>query len=131
MRARLAALAVTLAALAACAPAASAHPLGNFSINHLTQVRISVDRVDLNYVLDQAEIPTFQERDLSSAEVLQRKRAEIVRGVRLEVDGRALPVTPLSGGRISFPPGQGGLRLTRVELPLRAEVKGAGRVVVH
>ena len=41
---------------------ASAHPLGNFTINHLSQVRISSDRVEVHYILDQAEIPTFQER---------------------------------------------------------------------
>ena len=48
-------------ALAPRAPAA-AHPLGNFSVNHLTVVRISDDRVDVRYVLDQAEMPTFRER---------------------------------------------------------------------
>ena len=46
---------------------AAAHPLGNFSINHQTRVEISRDRIDLLYILDQAEIPTFQERRLSSA----------------------------------------------------------------
>jgi nickel/cobalt transporter (NicO) family protein len=113
------------------APAASAHPLGNFSINHLTQVRISTDRVDARYVLDQAEIPTFQERRLSPAEVLQRKRAEILRGVRLEVDGRSVPLLAQRGATISFPPGQGGLKLTRVELPLSAVVSNPRRVVLR
>ena len=60
---------------------AGAHPLGNFSVNHLTVVRASSDRVDLRYVLDQAEIPTFRERGLSPAQVLARKRAEVARGV--------------------------------------------------
>ena len=62
---------------------AIAHPLGNFSVNHLTQVEISRDRVDALYILDQAEIPTFQERGLSPTEVLARKRAEVERGLRL------------------------------------------------
>ena len=61
---------------------AMAHPLGNFSVNHLTEVEISSDRVDVLYMLDQAEIPTFQERGLSRAEVLARKRAEVERGPR-------------------------------------------------
>ena len=51
-------------ALVALAAPAGAHPLGNFSVNHLTVVRASSDRVDVRYVLDQAEIPTFQERGL-------------------------------------------------------------------
>ena len=55
--------------LIAAAPAA-AHPLGNFSINHLVSVRVSSDGVDLHYILDQAEIPTFQERSLSSAAIV-------------------------------------------------------------
>ena len=49
--------------LAAAAPAA-AHPLGNFSVNHLSTVSISSDRVEVRYMLDQAEIPTVQERGL-------------------------------------------------------------------
>ena len=44
--------------------AASAHPLGNFSVNHLARVSVSADRVDVRYILDEAEIPTFQQRDV-------------------------------------------------------------------
>ena len=43
-------------------PRPRAHPLGNFSVNHLSQVSVSADRVDVRYVLDEAEIPTFQQR---------------------------------------------------------------------
>ena len=39
---------------------ATAHPLGNFTINHLAQVRASATQLRLHYVLDIAEIPTFQ-----------------------------------------------------------------------
>jgi hypothetical protein len=45
---------------AALAAPAGAHPLGNFSINHVAEVSVSADRVDVRYLLDQAEIPTFQ-----------------------------------------------------------------------
>ena len=38
---------------------AIAHPLGNFTINHLTKLAFSKDRATLHYVLDLAEIPTF------------------------------------------------------------------------
>jgi nickel/cobalt exporter len=114
-------LAVITAALAG-AGAAAAHPLGNFSLNHLTKVEVSSDRVDARYVLDQAEIPTFQERGLEPAEVLARKRTEVVRGLKLTVNGRPVPLRLEGAGRISFPPGQGGLELTRVELALAARV---------
>ena len=39
--------------------AADAHPLGNFTSNHLTRIEVRAATVDLHYVLDDAEIPTF------------------------------------------------------------------------
>ena len=109
-------------ALALLVPAtAGAHPLGNFSVNHLVTVRVSSDRVDLRYTLDQAEIPTFQERDLPPTEVLARKQAEVKRALHLTVDGHAVPLVQ-GLGKLSAPPGQGGLPLTRLELPLSAAV---------
>ncbi|MEA2394278.1 MAG: nickel/cobalt transporter (NicO) family protein [Solirubrobacteraceae bacterium] len=122
----LAALAV---AVAVAAPA-GAHPLGNFSVNHLDVVRISGDRVDVRYVLDQAEIPTFQERDLSPAQVLARKRAVVARGVTLTVGGRRVALRLAPGGRITYPMGQGGLHTTRVELLLSARTRVRGAVVL-
>jgi ABC-type nickel/cobalt efflux system permease component RcnA len=110
---------------------AKAHPLGNFSVNHLTEVSISHDRVEALYVLDQAEIPTFQERGLSPADVLARKRAEVARGLRLEVDGRAVALRPAGAERIEFPAGQGGLKVTRVEIPLVARVRDPRRVALR
>jgi nickel/cobalt transporter (NicO) family protein len=107
---------IVLAALAALIllPAtASAHPLGNFSMNHLTRVSVSSDRVDVTYVLDAAEIPTFQKNFDAEAEVARR--------LKLTVDGA---VTPLRAGTptVTHPPGQGGLETTRVVLPLTADV---------
>ena len=87
--ARVAALALIAAVFAALSAApAEAHPLGNFSVNHLSTVSISSDRVEVRYVLDQAEIPTVQERGLGRAEVLRRKLDEVRRGLVLTVDGR-------------------------------------------
>jgi ABC-type nickel/cobalt efflux system permease component RcnA len=129
MRCRVLVLAVLGAALAA-APAA-AHPLGNFSVNHLDVVRVSTGRVDVRYVLDQAEIPTFRERGLRPAQVLARTRATVARGVTVTAGGRPLPLRLRPGGRIGFPLGQGGLRTTRVELLLSARVTARGPVVVR
>jgi nickel/cobalt transporter (NicO) family protein len=44
------------------APAASAHPLGNFTINRYGGIVLSPGRIEVRYVLDMAEIPTFQEQ---------------------------------------------------------------------
>ncbi len=38
---------------------ASAHPLGNFTINHLSELSARAGTVKVRYVLDMAEIPTF------------------------------------------------------------------------
>jgi hypothetical protein len=63
-RLRLVAAASSLAiALVLVLPAiAFAHPLGNFTINHFAALRVGRDRVDLDVVIDRAEIPAFQER---------------------------------------------------------------------
>ena len=119
-----AALAVALTA----APGASAHPLGNFSVNHLSTVSVSDDRVDVRYVLDQAEIPTVQEDRLTPAEVLERKRDEVERRLVLTVDGRRVALEPAGAPRLSFPFGAGGLRTTRLELSLRGEADSPQRV---
>ena len=52
-------LAVAFAALAVPV-AASAHPLGNFTVNRFSRVEVAGPRVYVQYVLDLAEIPTFQ-----------------------------------------------------------------------
>src|SRR6478609_8675707 len=108
----------TLAAVAALLllPAsAHAHPLGNFSVNHLTEVAVSGDRIDVRYIVDAAEIPTLQK----TADA----RAELPR-LTLTVDGRAVALTP---GRTTTTqkPGQGGLNTTRTVIDLTAKTSGA------
>ncbi len=127
--------------LVAVAPPADAHPLGNFSVNHLSQVRISQDAAEVDYVLDQAEIPTFQEtRRYDSdgsgaidgperAPFLDRKLDEIAPDLELTADGRAVPLSKPRDSTLEFPPGQGGLTLTRVETSFDADLPpGARRV---
>jgi nickel/cobalt transporter (NicO) family protein len=128
LAALIAAVALALAAAAAAPGAAQAHPLGNFSINHLSTVSVSADHVDVRYVLDQAEIPTVQERALGRAAVLAKKRAEVDRRLVLLVDGRRVELVSAGEPRLSFPAGAGGLKTTRLELPLRAAVDHPSRV---
>ena len=115
-------LVAAVVALALLPSAASAHPLGNFSVNHLSQVSVSSDRVDVRYILDEAEIPTFQQRGTADATLLERKQAEVERRLALTVDGRRVALEPAGTATISHPEGQGGLKTTRVELPLTARV---------
>jgi nickel/cobalt transporter (NicO) family protein len=124
-------LTLVAAVLMATAGSAAAHPLGNFSVNHQSTVAISSDRVDVRYVLDQAEIPTVQERGLGRGEVLDRKLDEVERGLTLTVDGRRVPLETVAAPRLSFPDGAGGLETTRLVLDLRATVDDPRRVVLR
>jgi nickel/cobalt exporter len=120
---------------------ASAHPLGNFTINHLSQVRISQGSVEVHYILDQAEIPTFQETQrfdrngdgsitgAEQAPLLAHKLDEIAPALRLEVDGRMVALGPPRDPSLTFPPGQGGLKLTRVEATFLASLSEPPRNV--
>jgi nickel/cobalt exporter len=119
-------LVLAVAVIALSVPGvASAHPLGNFSVNHLAEISVSSDRVDVRYVLDQAEIPTFQERGLSDAEVIARKRVEVAKRLVLTVDGRRVALKETGAPALTHPQGAGGLTTTRLELPLRAKISGA------
>jgi nickel/cobalt transporter (NicO) family protein len=53
--------AAVLALLVVAAPAASAHPLGNFTVNRYSGLLLSPGHIQVTYVLDMAEIPTYQE----------------------------------------------------------------------
>jgi nickel/cobalt exporter len=123
------------------ASSAMAHPLGNFTTNQLAQVRIDERQARVHYVLDQAEIPTFQQIQrfdasgngtIEGAErgpFLDSELAEISSGLELTADGRSLRLRPLRDPKLSFPSGQGGLLLTRVEVDFSASLpRGAGRI---
>jgi nickel/cobalt transporter (NicO) family protein len=132
MKVRVTILAVIAAAvLALAAPSVQAHPLGNFSINHQSKVSISDDRVDVRYVLDQAEVPTVQERGVPRGELLERKLAELKSGLALRVDGRAVELRTVGDPTLSFPAGAGGLKTTRLEVRLRAAVDRPARVLLE
>jgi nickel/cobalt exporter len=109
-------LALLLAALGALAlpPLAAAHPLGNFTINRFSRVEVSGPRVYVRYVLDLAEIPTFQAGHIDAQAYADR----IARNARLELDGRPAALLPLRTA-LAHPLGAGGLHTTRLEVILR------------
>ncbi len=74
-------------ALWALPQVASAHPLGQFSINHVTYAKVSSDSIELVYILDQAEVPTFREKDLSDQQVIDAKVEEVRRNLSVFVNG--------------------------------------------
>ena len=96
------------------AGAAAAHPLGNFTINRFSRVEMSGPRVYVLYVLDMAEIPTFQAGRIDA----RAYAARIAAGAQLRIDGRRARLTPTATA-LAHPPGAGGLRTTRLEVSLR------------
>src|SRR2546423_3431324 len=114
-----------LAALAAPA-AASAHPLGNFTINRFSRLETSGPRLYVLYVLDMAEIPTFQAGRIDPQAYARR----IARNTELSVGGRPARLGPLSHA-LAHPRGAGGLRTTRLELVLRGPRLGHRSGVVY
>ena len=110
---RLVLLCAALVALAAPVGAA-AHPLGNFTINRFSRVEVAGPRVYVHYVLDLAEIPTFQAGRID-APVLARR---IARHAELSVDGRRMRLVPIEWA-LAHPDGAGGLKTTRFEVILR------------
>jgi ABC-type nickel/cobalt efflux system permease component RcnA len=123
---RAALLVAALAALAAPA-AASAHPLGNFTVNRFSRIEVAGPRVYVRYVLDLAEIPTFQAGRIDPRAYARR----IARRAELTVDGRRARLVPIETA-LAHPPGAGGLPTTRFEVILRGpRLHGRSAVVYH
>ena len=109
---------------------AGAHPLGNFSISHYSGIHITRKTVEVQYVVDMAEIPTFQEiqetsiapiaGDPSLEPYLTRKAESLGERLFLEVNGRRLKLQPESQ-EIIFPPGAGGLPTMKVSILYKAK----------
>jgi ABC-type nickel/cobalt efflux system permease component RcnA len=118
-------LLVFLALVALALPAgAQAHPLGNFTINRYSRIEPSGDRIYVLYVLDMAEIPTFQAqptvRANGTSQYAEGLATAIGRRLELSADGRPLALRPLRQA-LAFPPGQAGLHTTRLEIVYRSE----------
>jgi nickel/cobalt transporter (NicO) family protein len=123
-------LLILVAAAALVVPAtAGAHPLGNFTINRFARVEVSGHRLYVRYVLDLAEIPTYQARQQGVSATAYTAR--IARNLHVTVDGRRAPLVP---GRhaLAFPVGVAGLHTMRLEAILRGPlVGGRARIAVR
>ena len=101
----------------------AAHPLGNFSISQYAALQIGPQGVEVRYIVDMAEIPTFQEIQETglvpqggnaSAKPYAARKAESLRaGLTLEVNGRAVALRTESY-EIIFPDGAGGLPTLKI-----------------
>ncbi len=109
--------------VAASARVCHAHPMGNFSINHYAGIRVEKDAVELRYIVDEAEIPTYQQiqeagivaqvGDATLRPYLVRQASQWKAGLLVEVNGDPVRLATLSESVI-FPPGAGGLPTMKI-----------------
>jgi ABC-type nickel/cobalt efflux system permease component RcnA len=106
-------LLIALAAALIAPAAATAHPLGNFTINRFSRVEVSGHRIYVRYVLDLAEIPTFQAGHIDARAYARR----IAANAHLSLAGEPARLVPL-GQALAHPLGAGRLHTTRLEVVL-------------
>jgi nickel/cobalt transporter (NicO) family protein len=133
---------IIFAGLFGFADVASAHPLGNFTINHFSQLSIAPHQVTIQSVVDMAEIPAFQalqvadtnrDKVTSDAELkayLEQIVPRYAKNLVLEVDHRSIPLR-LKAKMVSLPPGAGGLSTLRMEWEMTGEISGLNLSEVH
>jgi ABC-type nickel/cobalt efflux system permease component RcnA len=117
-----AALLASAAVVALAVPrSASAHPLGNFTVNHFAGVELAGDRVYVRFALDLAEIPTFQEGAAVRGRGYAAATAE---RLELTIDGKRVPLTVVAH-RTTQRAGAGGLKTMRFDAIYRAASTGS------
>ena len=99
---------------------ASAHPLGNFTVNRYAGIEIAGSDVYVRYAVDLAEIPTYQ----LGSELRRRGYASVLaRDLVLTLDGRRVPLRVVEH-RVTARTGAGGLKTLRLDVVYRARGEG-------
>lgn len=122
--------------LAVAVTTLSAHPMGNFSVNHYARIEPGAQGVEILYVLDLAEIPTFEllqkwnltgSRDQDQIDRAARMQAhEWIRNLAITVNGRS--ITPrLQSTAVTMADGAGGMQVMRVNMRVATPV-AAGKL---
>ena len=112
-------------------PVVFAHPLGNFTINHYAGLQVGPSAIAIDFVLDMAEIPAFQEittfdtngngqPDVAEATAYHlQKCAALQTDLSLILNQKPLALT-LASSTVEFPAGAGGLPTLRLTCEFRA-----------
>jgi ABC-type nickel/cobalt efflux system permease component RcnA len=115
-----------------------AHPMGNFSVNHYAKISLDRDGVKVTYIIDLAEIPTYQElqqgnvtadvADPAVKRFVAARGLELERGLSLLVDDKRVNLHMLSS-QVIFPPGAGGLPTMKMGFVYQAPAdRSAGKL---
>ena len=110
-----------------------AHPLGNFSINRYSRLELGAEQLHLYYILDMAEIPTFQAQErldlnqdgaISPSERVQYLADQVEmwqNNLILQSNGARLALSPVDQA-LTFSEGQGGLNTLRLSAHFVADL---------
>jgi nickel/cobalt exporter len=108
-----------------------AHPMGNFSVNHYSKIKVRRQWVEIRYLIDMAEIPTFQEirqfdftakaNDPGALRYLASEEQLLKQGLSLESDGQAVQLETISRD-VTFADGAGGLPTMKIGFVFRGKL---------
>jgi ABC-type nickel/cobalt efflux system permease component RcnA len=111
-------------------PNSFAHPMGNFSVNHYAKISLERNGIRVSYIIDLAEIPTYQElqqgnvtanvTDPAVTRFIGQRGTEFGRGLSLLLDGKRVALRLLSS-QVIFPPGAGGLPTMKMGFVYQAD----------
>jgi ABC-type nickel/cobalt efflux system permease component RcnA len=111
-----------------------AHPMGNFSINHYARIKVDPGSIEVRYLIDMAEIPSFQEirqfgiapvaDDPGASRYLDRQEQLLKEGLSLESDGQSVRLDTISR-QLSFADGAGGLPTMKIGFVFRGKLDAA------
>ena len=118
---------------------ASAHPIGNFTVNLYSGIEVSPDHIHIAYVLEMAEISTQEQKagmDLDEDGVIteaeregfaERTSAQILTNLHAVANGQPVDLS-LTDSTMRFRPGQGGLDLLYMQASFDGTLPASGRV---
>lgn len=122
----------------ASAPAAFAHPLGNFTVNYSSALVVEPTAVQIDQVVDRAEIPTLQafpdarpgQDPAGAVQFRSAQCAALAEGAWLSIEGRPAALQVVAS-RLELLPGAAGLAISRLECALRtvSSVRTVGSTV--
>ena len=113
-----------------------AHPMGNFTVNHYSKITIGQKSIEILYLIDMAEIPTYQEirefglvakaDDPNIERYLERVEPILKAGLLLSFDnnGRSVQLETIER-RVTFAEGAGGLPTMKVGFVFRSPIDSA------
>jgi len=117
-----------------CSIPALAHPMGNFSVNHYARITVGEKSVEVLYLIDMAEIPTYQEirqfnldpkpGEAQASQYVTEQEHLLGSGLSLESDGCAVQLKSVSR-HLQFSEGAGGLPTMKIALLFRGTVNPA------